>query len=125
MKIDIYKAKWDGEKIVAVNIGYIELDKFDKDKCWELCNWSCHRKDKPDNLHSKISACCSDVAFYNPESSEYHVPDSFGWFSPVDSLDKVVKHWDDDFYTPISTKALYQHLNKTGKTFEEIYMEDK
>lgn len=38
MKIDIYKSKWNGEELKPINIGYIELDKFNEDECWHLCN---------------------------------------------------------------------------------------
>ena len=60
--------------------GYIELDKFDRQECWHLCNWSCWADgEKPDNLHSDLDCANSDVIFLDPITGVYHLALSFGW----------------------------------------------
>lgn len=124
MKIDIYKAKWNGKELEPVNIGYIELNKFDEDECWHLCNWSAWSEIKPDNLHSKITVCNTDVIFHNPENDMYYTPGSTGWNEPLPMLDACVVYWLNDFSTLIMSKSIYDYLNKNDKTFEEVYCID-
>lgn len=124
MKIDIYKAKWNGKELEPVNIGYIELDKFDEDECWHLCNWMCWSKTKPNNLHSKITVCNTDVIFHNPENDMYYTPGSAGWNDPLPTLNACVVYWLNDFTTVKFAKNAYDYFNKTGITFEFTYCTD-
>ena len=50
MKIDIHIAK--GSELV--NIGYIEAEGFNAEKCFDICNWEHSLKVKPKNLYSNI-----------------------------------------------------------------------
>ena len=69
------------DKPIIVDCGYIVADEFDEDYCWDLCNWSHWRRNegKPENLHSELANCNSDVAFLNPETNKWFVATSFGW----------------------------------------------
>lgn len=62
-----------------VNIGYIEADTFDPDKCFDLCNWSHWSKEKPDNLHAGILHASHGICFTNPETCEKWLALSIGW----------------------------------------------
>lgn len=76
MKINIHlynkKSKLD-------YIGYIELPKFDADRCWELCNWKHWRKEMPESLHANISSCTHGICFTNPDTNEMWMAKSIGW----------------------------------------------
>ena len=68
------------DKPITVDCGYITADKFDEDDCWNLCNWSCWSKEgKPENLHSELDVCNSDVAFLNPDTNIWYVAKHVGW----------------------------------------------
>lgn len=69
------------DKPIIVDCGYIIADKFDEDECWDLCNWSCWRRKegKPENLHSELDVCNSDVAFLNPDTNIWYVAKHVGW----------------------------------------------
>ena len=77
MKIDIHLYNKEAE---LDYIGYIELDKFDADRCWELCNWKhWRRQGMPDNLHANISSCTHGICFTNPDTKEIWMSKSIGW----------------------------------------------
>lgn len=78
MKIDIHTLNKYSE---LVHIGYIELDKFDADRCWELCNWKHWRKEKPENLHANIFSCSHGICFTNPDTKEMWMAKSIGWLT--------------------------------------------
>lgn len=81
MKIDIQIIKKNyNQEAKFVNIGYIELDKFDPERCWELCNWKHWKKEKPQNLHANIYSCNHGVCFTNPDTNEIWMAKSIGWF---------------------------------------------
>lgn len=67
-----YFRQLPNDKQIIVDCGYIIADKFDEDECWDLCNWSNWRRyeGKPENLHSDLCVCNSDVAFFNPEKKQ-------------------------------------------------------
>lgn len=98
MKIKIYKANIFEifgkltDKLEIVENGYIELDVFNRDKCWELCNWYDLRDEKPLELHSTILGVSSDVVFFNPEVEKYHIADSVGW-KIADSFEDVKNYF--------------------------------
>ena len=90
MKFDIFQVSGLYKKddpIIIENIGYIEDEKFDKDKFWTLCNWSEYSDNKPENLFANIEACGSNIVFYNPEEEKYHIPDVVGWDEANDFVD--------------------------------------
>lgn len=66
-------------EVVPKYTGYIEMDQFDADKCWELCNWTAWTKEKPKNLHSDIGSCSHGICFTNPETKEKWMALSLGW----------------------------------------------
>lgn len=78
-KIRIFTPSYNGKDIELNNSGYIQLPEFDRDKCWEICNWSGYSDYKPENLFSQISSCSTDIIFLNPDTEEYHIPLGFGW----------------------------------------------
>lgn len=108
MKIEIYIPKWNGEKLEVSNSGYIEMDTFDRDKCWELCNWGAYADKKPEEVHSEISGCSTDICFYDSDSNIYHLPESIGW-KEVDSLEKVIEIWNTQKMTVAICKLAYAY----------------
>ena len=68
------------DKPIIVDCGYIIADKFNEDDCWDICNWSCWSKHgRPENFHSELEVCNSDVAFLNPETKKWYVAKHLGW----------------------------------------------
>lgn len=74
MKIDVHIIK--GAKLV--NIGYIEMEEFNADKCYDICNWGRWAKTKPKILFANIDTC-NRVCFTNPITKKMHLTKSIGW----------------------------------------------
>lgn len=73
-------------------LGTIEMDNFDKDECFNICNWSCFSDNKPENLHSDIVAISSGVCFENTETGTCHFAKSIGWVDgSKDCIENYVK----------------------------------
>lgn len=85
MKVQIYhfakkvvkgKIKHD---IVPTHLGYIDVENFDAEEIWHLCNWSCWTEEKPTNLHADINVCDHGLCLINPVTEERWLAKSFGW----------------------------------------------
>lgn len=120
MKVEIFKAKWNGESIEPAYVGYIEMDEFNKHKCWEICNFTAMDVSQPTNLHSKIGSCSTDVIFYDPEGKEFHIPSGFGW-NKADTLEEAVEFWKKEIGTVPAAKALYEFFEREGLKFEDVF----
>lgn len=59
--------------------GYLEVEKFNRDECWHICNWCFHSETKPKELHSDIDHANADIIFHNLETGEYHLALPKGW----------------------------------------------
>lgn len=59
--------------------GYLELDEFNPDVCFDLCNWGEYQEEKPDNLFADVPFCGSSICFENTETNEYWLALSVGW----------------------------------------------
>lgn len=96
-----YFRQLPNDKPIIVDCGYIIADKFDEDECLDLCNWSNWRRyeGKPENLHSDICVCNSDVAFLNPDTNIWYVEKHVGWGKcrtkkeAIEILKKSSKKW--------------------------------
>lgn len=62
-----------------VERGYIEMDKFDENECFHICNWTHRTTTKPECLHSDIKSCQHGIVFVNPESDIHCLALSSGW----------------------------------------------
>jgi len=65
--------------IVATHLGYAEVEKFDEEFIWHLCNWEHWAEEKPENLHADISSCNHGLCVINPETQERYLALSEGW----------------------------------------------
>lgn len=86
------KSKKAGTPFSITYVGYAEVEQFDEQKVWDLCNWSCCSKGKPDNLFANINVANTDVFFYNPETKLYYIPLVAGWVTKT-SLKEVAEHY--------------------------------
>lgn len=99
MKINVYHVERDDfGRIVSSKIiphGYVELPTFDAEKCWNLCNWDCWTEKKPDNVHTDIERCNHGLIVYNPETKEYWLALSHGWFygKSYEVAEYIYHHW--------------------------------
>lgn len=84
MKIDIHIAK--GSELV--NIGYIEAEGFNAEKCFDICNWEHSLKVKPKNLYSNIRTCNHGICFTNPKTNEMWLALSVGWLKGDEAVIK-------------------------------------
>jgi len=91
----------DKEKIILTLTpkGYLEMDTFDADECWELCNWRCWMplgSNKPKELCSDLATVSNNVVFHNPEKDEYYIamPGPEGWHI-CKSLDEVMAYCEE------------------------------
>ena len=62
-----------------VERGYLELDTFDENECFHICNWWHWSKTKPECLHSDIDICQHGIVFVNPETDIHCLALSSGW----------------------------------------------
>jgi hypothetical protein len=61
------------------HVGHISADKFDREECFDLCNWVNWTDAKPENLHADIESCGHGVCFVNPNTGEFNMALSIGW----------------------------------------------
>ena len=87
-KIDI--SIIDASTMLPFNVGYIEMDTFDAEKCFDLCNWGCWTNEKPKELHSNIQSCSHGICFTNPDTHEYWLAKSIGWL--VGDIKTIAKY---------------------------------
>lgn len=84
MKVDIYhstRTELNGKLIHTslIYMGYAEVEEFDAQKIFDLCNWSCWAEEKPTNLHADIDYCDHGLCLINPETQEWWLSKSVGW----------------------------------------------
>lgn len=65
--------------LVPTHLGYVEVEKFDAEAIWHLCNWSCWTKQKPVNLQANIDCCGHGLCLINPKTKERWLAKSVGW----------------------------------------------
>lgn len=65
--------------LVATHLGHAEVEEFDAEAIWTLCNWGEWAEEKPENLHANISSCGHGLCVVNPETQEKHLALSNGW----------------------------------------------
>lgn len=87
MKVPIHIAK--GGKLEPA--GYAEVEVFDAEALWHLCNWSCYQEEKPDNLFSEIEYCGHGICFTNPETDQKWLALSFDWYV-TDNMREIEKY---------------------------------
>lgn len=78
--------------MLPFNIGYIEMDVFDAERCFDLCNWGCWTEQKPEWLHSDICFCSRGICFTNPDTQEYWLAKTVGWLvGDAETISNYVK----------------------------------
>lgn len=77
--------------IVATYLGYAEVEKFNAEDIWNLCNWSHYLEAKPENLHANIDICTHGLCLINPETQERWLALSHGWLTAKD--EKVISEY--------------------------------
>lgn len=65
--------------LTPTHLGYAEVDKFDADELFNLCNWGHWTDTKPENLNSNIFSCGHGLLLENPETGEKWLAKSQGW----------------------------------------------
>ena len=86
----VSESDWrDGNKRKATcrNMGYVEIEESDgwEEDVWNLLNWSCWNYGddgnavKPENVHSPLSFCNSDVILQIEGTSVYRCAKHVGW----------------------------------------------
>ena len=100
MKVQIYhfnqKVK-EGKLVcdlVATHLGYAEVEEFDAEAIWTLCNWMHWTEEKPENLYADICTCNHGLCVINPETQERWLALSNGWLVGDEKKisDYVFKH---------------------------------
>ena len=67
--------------LVPMYLGYVEVEKFDADEIWNLCNWGHWTNEKPSNLYAEIYSCSHGLCLVNPETQERWLAKSVGWLA--------------------------------------------
>lgn len=83
--------------LVPIYLGYAEVETFDAEHIWGLCNWGEYTEEKPENLFANISSCGHGLCVINPETQEYHLALSHGWLIGTEKeiSDYVFEHRHD------------------------------
>ena len=87
MKVNIYHFDKEIRKgklihsIVPRHLGYVEVEEFNEEEIWHLCNWDCWTEEKPTNLHADIERCDHGLCLINPETEERWLATSLGWLT--------------------------------------------
>lgn len=76
MKIDVHIIR----NARLLNVGYIEMETFNADRCYDCFNWERWTKHKPENLHANVSSS-NKVCFTNPETNEMWLAKTVGWLT--------------------------------------------
>lgn len=63
-----------------VDVGYIEMESFNADRCRDCFNWERWKKNKPENLHVNVSSR-NRVCFTNPDTNEMWLAKTIGWLT--------------------------------------------
>lgn len=137
MKVAIHTYSY-GETVPVYN-GYIEIEEFNADKCWELCNWAAWTNEKPKNLHSEIGSCAHGICFSNPETGEKWLALSFGWLvgHSLKISDYVARHKNDiiwqkeyvlvsqgiEIYRTTDKEEAEKMMNESNEQWRRYYQE--
>jgi hypothetical protein len=98
MKVNVWQVGYTTERDYVLrenaqccNMGYVEVPETEdwEEKVWNLLNWSCWTSDKPENVHSPLDHCNSDVILQSEGSTRYMCAKSIGWEIHL-SLDSAV-----------------------------------
>lgn len=106
-KIQIFIGTYNGTNVELENIGFLVLDNFNRDKCFEICNWSAFSNLKPENLFSDIASCSTEVTFLDPTTGLYHIPLSIGW-RIAKSKEEVINIFTNNNLLFTRLKAIYE-----------------
>ena len=86
MKVDIYyfnQRFHDKDKVVhdlvPTHLGYVEVERFNAEEIFDLCNWSNWTEEKPINLHADIKSCGHGLCLVNPETQQKWLALTIGW----------------------------------------------
>lgn len=105
MRVDIYHYSQNVTNgklvhdLVPTHLGYIEIENFDAEEIFNLCNWSHWMEEKPLNLHSNIRTCGHGLCLINTETKERWLAKSFGWL--VGDEKTISNYVLDNRYSPI------------------------
>ena len=82
-------------------LGYAEVETFDAEEIFDLCNWWHWAKEKPENLHADIDSCGSGLLVINPETQEHWIALSFGWLVGTEAkiYDYVLRNRNNVLWT--------------------------
>lgn len=102
MKINVATADfehYDCGKLLSDKIvfrGYVELDEFDAEKAFDLCNWDCWADEKPREVHTDISRIGHGLIVFD-EMGTAHLALSSGWLSgSADTIRKYLRRHMND-----------------------------
>lgn len=77
-------------------LGYAEVEKFDAEGIFHLCNWSHWTNEKPQSLHANICSCNHGLCLVHPETKEKWLALFSGWLTGDDkTIAEYVKNHQD------------------------------
>ena len=112
----------EGDKAVCKERGYVMVDSKTnwEETVWDLLNWSCWTSRKPDEVHSSLEYCNSDVIIQIDGRNDYRRAESVGW-SRYNSLEQAVTALKNDPHSlwPLAEAPReYRKLRSNGVTVE-------
>lgn len=83
MNVEIYIYNFNALNMThdetPTHLGHIEVERFDAEEIFNMCNWICWAEEKPKNLYANIDCCGHGLCLLNPETQDAWLAKSFGW----------------------------------------------
>lgn len=95
MKVDICMIK--SGYTLPVYMGSAEVEKFDVEELFHLCNWANWSDTKPENLQCDISSIGRGLVLIDPETKQKWLSKTKGWLvcdNVYEVMDYVEAHKD-------------------------------
>ena len=77
-------------------IGHIEVETFNQEEIFNICNWSCWTNEKPINLYSNIQSCGHGLMLIHPVTKKRYLSKSIGWL--IGDKETINKYVEDNRY---------------------------
>ncbi len=108
------------DKAICKERGYVLVENKPgwEEDAWNLLNWSCWTYEKPEDVHSSLGFCNSDIILQIDSKKQYRRAESVGWtnyFSLESAVDALKK--DPHSLWPLAEAPReYSSLKSDGRT---------
>lgn len=110
----------EGEKAICKEKGYVVIDDLKnwEEEVWDLLNWSCWTDEKPENVHSSLEYCNSDIILQIEGKHQYKRAESVGWtnYTTLEAAIEALKKTPHSLWPLEGTPRSYTAYKTDGET---------